>query len=63
MRRHDYSVNIAGDFPASQLTTDYIVVDGIHLPTKRRAYTRGPERRPILDRLMVRIDISGVRFT
>ena len=63
LRRHDYSVNIAGGFPASQLTSDYIVADGIHLPAKRRAYTRGPDRRPILDMLMVRIDISDVHFT
>ena len=63
LRRHDYSVNIAGGFPASQLTSDYLMADGIHLPAKRRAYTRGPGRRPILDMLMVSIDISKVTFT
>src|SRR5215510_13439535 len=63
LRRHDYNVNIAGGFNAAQLTSDYIVADGIHLPTKRRAYTRGPGRRPILDMLMVSIDISEVGFT
>jgi hypothetical protein len=62
LRRHDYRVNIAGGFPASQLTSQYVVADGIHLPTKRRAYTRGPDRRPILDMLMVSIDLSDVRF-
>jgi hypothetical protein len=62
LRRHDYWVNIAGGFAASQLTSDYIVADGMHLPTKRRAYTRGPGRRPILDMLMVSIDISEVSF-
>jgi hypothetical protein len=62
LRRHDYSVNIAGGFSASQLTSDYIVADGIRLPTKRRAYTRGPDRRPILEMLMVFIDISDVTF-
>jgi hypothetical protein len=41
LRRHDYSVNIAGGFAAAQLTSDYVVTSGIHLPTKRRAYTRG----------------------
>jgi hypothetical protein len=55
-------VNIAGGFPAAQLTSDYIVADGIHLPSKRRAYTRGPDRRPIKEMLMVSIDISEVRF-
>jgi hypothetical protein len=62
LRRHDYSVNIAGGFPAAQLTSQYVVANGIHLSTKRRAYTRGPDRRPILDMLMVSIDLSDVRF-
>jgi hypothetical protein len=63
LRRHDYAVNIAGGFPAAQLTSDYVVAGGVCLPTKRRAYTRGPDRRPILEMLMVSIDISEVTFT
>lgn len=63
LRRHDYRVNIAGGFAAAQLTSDYAVANGIHLPTKRRAYTSGPGRRPILDMLMVSIDISEVSFS
>jgi hypothetical protein len=63
LRRHDYSVNVAGGFPAAQLTSDYIEADGIRLPSKRRAYTRGPDRRPITDMLMVSIDFSAVAFT
>jgi hypothetical protein len=63
LRRHDYSVNVAGGFPAAQLTSDYIEADGIRLPSKRRAYTRGPDRRPITDMLMVSIDFSEVAFT
>jgi len=62
LRRHDYSVNVAGGFPAAQLTGDYVTANGIRLPTKRRAYTRGPDRRPILHMLMVSIDISEVGF-
>ena len=62
LRRHDYSVNIAGGFPAAQLTSDYVIANGIHLPTKRRAYTRGGDRRPVLEMLMVAIDISEVCF-
>ena len=62
LRRHDYRVNIAGGFEASQLTSDYVTASGIWLPTRRRAYTRGPDRRPILEMLMVSIDISGARF-
>jgi len=62
LRRHDYSVNIAGGFGAAQLTSDYRVANGIHLPTKRRAYTRGNDRQPILEMLMVSIDLNEVRF-
>jgi len=62
LRRHDYSVNIAGGFPAAQLTSDYIEANGIRLPSKRRAYARGPDRRPVLNMLMVSIDISEVSF-
>jgi hypothetical protein len=63
LRRHDYHVNIAGGFPAAQLTSEHVTVDGISLPTMRRAYTRGPDRRPILDMLMVSIDFSDVKFS
>jgi hypothetical protein len=63
LRRHDYNLNIAGGFAAAQLTSEYVVASGIRLPTKRRAYARGPDRRPIFDMLMVAIDISDVAFT
>jgi hypothetical protein len=62
LRRQDYSVNIAGGFSAAQLISDYVTANGVRLPTRRRAYTRGPDRRPILDMLMVSIDLSEVRF-
>jgi len=62
LRRHDYSVNVAGGFAAAQLTSDYVVANGIHLPTKRLAYTRGNDRQPIQEMLMVSIDLSEVRF-
>jgi hypothetical protein len=57
-----YNVNIAGGFGAAQLTSDYVVANGVHLPTKRRAYTRGPGCRPHLEMLMGAIDISEVTF-
>jgi hypothetical protein len=62
LRRHDYAVTIAGGFAAAQLTSDYTEADGIRLPTRRRAYLRGPDRRPIRDLLVVSIDIADVRF-
>lgn len=62
LRRHDYQVNVAGGFQAAQLTSDYVTADGVSLPTKRRAYTRGSDRRPIEAMLMVAIDLSDVQF-
>jgi hypothetical protein len=52
LRRHDYSVNIGGGFRSSQLTSDYVEANGIYLPTKRRAYTRGPDHEMLMDRLI-----------
>jgi len=63
LRRHDYHVNIAGGFPAAQLVTQHVNANGISVPTVRRAHTRGPDRQPILDMLMISMDISDVRFT
>jgi hypothetical protein len=63
LRRHDYSVNIAGGFPAAQIMLEYTEANGVRLPSKRRAYARGPDRRPIVDLLMVSIDISEVVFS
>jgi hypothetical protein len=63
LRRHDYSVNVAGGFGAAQLTSEYATANGFRLPMKRRAYTRGAGRQPVLDMLMVSIDISDVSFT
>lgn len=60
LRRHDYQLDIASGMPAAQLTSDYIEADGIRLPTRRRAYVRGPDNRPVPDLLMVSIDISHV---
>ena len=57
------TVDVAGSFGAAQLVSDYIEADGIHLPGKRRAYRRGPDRHPHFDPLLVSIDISEVRFT
>jgi hypothetical protein len=63
LRRHDYTVDVAGGFTAAQIVHDYIEADGIRLPSNQRAYLRGPDHRPNLDVLLVSIDISKVRFT
>ena len=62
LRRHDYRVNIAGGFAATQLISDYVEADGIKVPSRRRAYTRVPDGRPVLEMQLLRIDLSEVRF-
>lgn len=63
LRRHDYHVDVAGGFAATQYVHDSVEVDGIVLPTTRRAFRRDSATRPILEQVMVSIDISDVRFT
>jgi len=63
LRRHDYHVDVAGSFAAAQLTTDYIEADGIKLPSRRRAFAMGPDRRPIAEVLLVDITISSVVYS
>jgi hypothetical protein len=63
LRRHDYNVNVAGGFRAAQLTSNYSSSNGIRFPTKRRAHTCTPDRQPIMEMLMVSIDISDVKYT
>jgi len=56
------STSPAASRPA-QLMLEHTEANGMRLPSKRRAYTRGPDRRPILDMLMVSIDIGDVAFS
>jgi hypothetical protein len=63
LRRHDYQVDVAGGFPAAQYVHDMVEVAGLRYPTKRLAYVRGPNRKPIRDLLLVSIDLSNFRLT
>lgn len=62
LRRHDYSVDVTGGFAAAQYVYDYTEADGIWLPTKRRAFRRGPDDRALEDALLVSIDLSDIHF-
>jgi len=63
LRRHDYHVEASGGFAAAQYVFDSVTVQGITLPTKRRAYMRDERLKPIHDRLMVSIDLSDISFS
>lgn len=62
LRRHDYGLDVLGGFTAAQLVSDYTEANGLRLPTKRLAFQLGADDRPILDPLMVSINLSNIRF-
>jgi hypothetical protein len=61
LRRHDYNVEVAGNFAAAQLTTDYIEAKGINLPSRRRAFAMPLTGDPFPN-LMVAIDFRNVVY-
>jgi hypothetical protein len=62
LRRHDYQVDVAGGFPAAQYIDGYVDVQGLQMPTRRRAYLRGPDGKAVRDLLLVSIDFSSYSF-
>jgi hypothetical protein len=63
LRRHDYRVDIAGSFPAAQYVDQIVEAQGLKMPSRRRAYVRGPDLKPVRDLLMVAIDLSDFSFS
>jgi hypothetical protein len=63
IRRHDYHIDIAGNFQATQYISDLQKVQGIMIPAKRRAYKMDSNGNPILTELMATIDLSGFHLS
>jgi len=61
-RRHDYDVEISGNATAAHYISDYKDVSGMMVPTKHRIYPRQQDNTPLLDLLLVSIDLSDIRF-
>lgn len=62
IRRHDYHVELAGNFPSAHYVFDPVEVEGIWLPTRRRAFLRNEDLTPMLDTEMTVIELSDFRF-
>jgi len=62
IRRHDYRIEIAGNFPAAHYASEPVTVAGITMPTRRRIYLRDADLMPLREELMVSIDLSELRF-
>jgi len=63
LRRHDYNVEIAGDTPGAHYVSDYVEVQGLKFPTKRRIFPRGPDGQSMPEPLVVSIDLSDINLT
>lgn len=63
LRRHDYHVDIAGGFAATQYVYDIVEIEGLKFPTKRMAYMRDDNLKAISSKLMVSIKLTNFRFS
>jgi hypothetical protein len=59
LRRLDYQVQVAGGFGAAHLLSDYVEVEGLRFPTKRRAFTKGSDGLPRFSSTTVSVDLSN----
>lgn len=57
LRRQDYQVDIAGKFQATHLISDYIDVQGLKFPAKRRVHPRNEDGTIQFDKTAVSIDL------
>lgn len=60
IKRHDYDVEIAGNTPGAHYLSDYVEVQGIRFPTRRRIYPRQGDGTPMAEPLVVSIDLSEI---
>lgn len=57
--RQDYDVDVWASTSAAHMITDYVNVDGLRLPTKRRVHPRAPDRSFDSSVDIVTIDMSN----
>lgn len=60
LRRQDYAVEVLGGLPGTHYFHEPKVFGGLVFPTKRRAYARGPDNRPVTERVTVAIDLHDI---
>ncbi|MDI7860339.1 hypothetical protein MRS76_00075 [Rhizobiaceae bacterium n13] len=63
LKRHDYDVEIAGNTPGAHYISDYIDIDGIKFPKRRRIFPRQPDGNSLPEPLVVSIDLSDIRLS
>lgn len=63
MRRQDYTVDVRQNLSAAHYIYDHRTFDGFVFPTKRRIYSRGPDRVPLKDRLLISADLDDFKLS
>ncbi|MEH2520138.1 hypothetical protein V1279_005711 [Bradyrhizobium sp. AZCC 1610] len=61
--RLDYTTLVAGGAPAAHYMSEYKNIQGIMMPTKRRAFRRNPDETLNTESVLVGIDISAITLT
>jgi len=62
LRQHDYNVDIAGGTPGVHLISDYVSVEGIAIPTRRRIFPRQEDGQAMSEPLVVSIDLDDIHL-
>jgi hypothetical protein len=60
LRRHDYTVDILGGATGLNYASEYRSVGGIVIPTKRRVYAYKGNYEPVMEPLLVAIDMGEI---
>jgi hypothetical protein len=60
LRRHDYTVDILGGATGLNYASEYRTVGGIVIPTKRRIYAYEGNYAPVMEPLLVAIDMREI---
>jgi hypothetical protein len=60
LRRHDYTVDILGGAPGLNYASDYRKVGQIVIPTRRRVYAYQGNYQPVMEPLLVVIDMGEI---
>jgi hypothetical protein len=60
LRRHDYTVDILGGATGLNYASEYHDVDGIIIPTKRRVFAYEGNYEPVMEPLLVAIDMGEI---
>jgi hypothetical protein len=60
LRRHDYTVDILGGSPGLNYASEYRNVEGIVVPARRRVYAYQGNYQPVMEPLLVAIDMQEI---